>query len=385
MKRIIFCAQKRFPRGDAGSNRILYMAKAMSEFGFDVIVISTGMDNKQDFDGTFKEYKGIKYTNIKRLDGRIGKLNSFFNSGKNTVKIMKAINVNKDDTVIIYSSFASYIKPVWRFLKKNNVSTFFDVVERQQRFQFNRRILWHSYKEAFSCYHKSGNVIAISENIKKFFEEKGCYAPVLPVFTDKDDYKAVEKRKTDKTIFIYPGNPYKKDDMKTMISAFAALSEEEKKKTEFHITSTKENTMRKILGEDYESLMNAVKDCVFVHSWLEYDELITLYEKAQFLLLARPDNVVTRANFPSKVPELMVTGTIPMVTDVGDITKYLTHSKDSFIMDNPTTVDACKNAIIKSMELNDEEIKNMSINARKTAEEKFDYRNWTETVGKIFG
>ena len=41
-KRLFICADRNFPRGDAGSNRILFMAKALQEKGWNVIVISTG-------------------------------------------------------------------------------------------------------------------------------------------------------------------------------------------------------------------------------------------------------------------------------------------------------------------------------------------------------
>ena len=48
-KRLFICADRNFPRGDAGSNRILFMAKALQEKGWNVIVISTGKRNKQDY------------------------------------------------------------------------------------------------------------------------------------------------------------------------------------------------------------------------------------------------------------------------------------------------------------------------------------------------
>lgn len=51
-KRLFICADRNFPRGDAGSNRILFMAKALQEKGWNVIVISTGKRNKQDYNAT---------------------------------------------------------------------------------------------------------------------------------------------------------------------------------------------------------------------------------------------------------------------------------------------------------------------------------------------
>jgi len=386
MKRIIFCAQIKFPKGGAGTNRVLYLAKAMKAFGFDVTVVSPDLSGSKKNGDESMVYSGINCVYFRRFGGKFGKIFNFFGgSAKNTISALKKLNVSKDDTVVIYSSVFFYINALIRFLNRRKISTFIDVVEHHQEFQYDSSIVWFNYRNAFKISAKTGKVIAISKHINDYFEAKGCIAPILPVFTDKEDYEAVVKTKMDKTIFIYPGNAHKKDDMKTMISAFASLSDEQKKRVEFHVTSTKDDTMRKILGDDYEELTEKTKGCVFVHLWLKYDELIDLYKKAQFLLLARPDNIVTQANFPSKVPELTVTGIIPIISKVGDIVNYLTDGVDSIFMDNPTTVDVCRQAIIKAMELSDEEIRNMSLNARKTAEEKFDYRNWVETVGKIFG
>ena len=49
-KRVFICADRNFPRGDAGANRILFMAKALIEKGWHIIVISTGENNPQYYD-----------------------------------------------------------------------------------------------------------------------------------------------------------------------------------------------------------------------------------------------------------------------------------------------------------------------------------------------
>ena len=72
-KRLFICADRNFPRGDAGSNRILFMAKALQEKGWKVIVISTGKRNKQDYNKEKDEYMydGITYYNITFPDNKI--------------------------------------------------------------------------------------------------------------------------------------------------------------------------------------------------------------------------------------------------------------------------------------------------------------------------
>lgn len=75
-KRLFICADRNFPRGDAGSNRILFMAKALQEKGWKVIVISTGKRNKQDYNKEKDEYMydGITYYNITFPDNKIKRI-----------------------------------------------------------------------------------------------------------------------------------------------------------------------------------------------------------------------------------------------------------------------------------------------------------------------
>lgn len=52
---------------------------------------------------------------------------------------------------------------------------------------------------------------------------------------------------------------------------------------------------------------------------MKYGELIGLYQEMHFLLLARGVSQMTLANFPSKVPETMCFGIVPIVSEVGII------------------------------------------------------------------
>jgi glycosyltransferase involved in cell wall biosynthesis len=99
-----------------------------------------------------------------------------------------------------------------------------------------------------------------------------------------------------------------------------------------------------------------------------------------FLLIARENKRSTNANFPSKIPESMCYGVIPIVSKVGDYSNYyLTDGKDS-IMFNDCTADDCAKAISKAINLTFEERTKMSANSRKCAIEKFYYKNWADAL-----
>ena len=120
-------------------------------------------------------------------------------------------------------------------------------------------------------------------------------------------------------------------------------------------------------------------DTVCFHGWMEYDELIELYQSVDFLYMSRPDNLVTRANFPSKLPELMAYAVAPIGNRVGDYYEYLTDGVDSVLFDKNTPED-CVTAIRRVIAMSKEERQSMCQNARNTVCEKFDYKKWANKL-----
>ena len=151
----------------------------------------------------------------------------------------------------------------------------------------------------------------------------GCTTLRLPNMADPEEYGvALKVSKPSKIQFIYPGAKLNgcEDDIDLMLDAFNSLSEEEKAKVVFHITGTTEEQLKSKIKNP--SVLDELKDVVIVHSWMEYSDLIALYKQMDYLVLARFDNELTRANFPSKIPENMCYGIVPICSKVGDYTTY---------------------------------------------------------------
>lgn len=103
-----------------------------------------------------------------------------------------------------------------------------------------------------------------------------------------------------------------------------------------------------------------------------------------FLIIARKVDEMSLANFPSKVPEALCHGVIPIVSRVGDYTKYyLEDGVNSIIFDGYAAED-CLNAINRVLEMSNERIYELRCNARFTAEKRFDYHNWSDKISSQF-
>lgn len=391
-RRVIICTDRRFPRGDAGANRILFMAKALQETGWDVFVISIGRNEEKYYDksrGCYS-YEGVKYKNIDISSNRYFRMVQHnFLGGKYVVKMMKSLSIISDDIIMLYSNLYSFSSAVISFANSAKCKVACDIVEWHQSFQFSggeRGFRYKAYKKFFEeLVPKTKNVIAISECLDKHFSSVGCHTTVIPIYVDTDNRKPW-KREIDSNHLnlIYPGNPYRKDDLLSMLQAIEMLDDLEKEYVRFHLTGVNKSLLYSSISGN-ERLLDVLVDrgTVLIHSWMEYDELLKLYQKIDFALLARPVNKVTEANFPSKVPELMSTG-IPVITNrVGDIVQYLDDGEDAFLYDEPTAK-ACREAIQRAIRLDNNERVRMSQKAYENAETKFNYHLCSKELDRFF-
>lgn len=392
MKRIFICADRSFPRGDAGANRILYIAKALKKMNWDVLVVSIGKNEEKHLSSNKKYYvyEGIKYHNIKTSSQRIVRsIEHNFIDGIKVINKLKQYKIDKNDKVLIYSSSFKFTYSLLKFLNRINVKLACDVVEWHQPFQFKLGkydIRYILYRWCFDkLFPSSRNIISISNYLTTHFNNKGCNTITLPIYVDIKQRDNINHERDNNVLnLIYPGNPYRKDSLITMLKAINMLDKCEKKRIVLHLTGVSKSHLYKCIPNN-EQLLDDLIDSrnVVVHSWMEYDELIKLYNCIDFAFIARPINIVTKANFPSKIPELMEKGIPPITNKVGDIINYLSNEFDSILYDGED-LQNCANAIKKALNLSNEEIYTMHKNARNTAIDKFDYNQCSHHLDEFF-
>lgn len=168
-----------------------------------------------------------------------------------------------------------------------------------------------------------------------------------------------------------------KDALEEMLLSVVSILSENIDAFEFHIMGVAKEQILTIIGrETFERTSKAI----VIHQWMSYEELVELYQSVHYLLLARDDNQMTQSNFPSKIPECMCYGIVPIMSNVGDAPKYYLKNQINGIVFEGCTVAACKEAICEALALNWNTYKLLSESARKTAETLFDYRQWSDRV-----
>lgn len=381
--RVFVCADTEFPHKGATSNYIETLAKAFAVKSVDTYIVAVSREQRTSVD--WIEYGNICYKTIPYdVSGARKMLHARLSIGKEMWNCIYQKGIESGDAVVCYTSNFFLMRYMYVNAKKNNIKVINCVTEWHIAGQFKYGYLdifnfWYYCLAFYRGMGITGNVIVISRKLEEYFKGKGCRTFLMPPLIDCSETTADIEKPCDKIRFIYSGSFLNKDSMKVMLESFASLPDEMKDNVEFHITGY---TYEKLYEESTVSpeTWEAVKQVLVVHSWMEYNELIELYRQTDFLLIARETNRATLSNFPSKVPEMMAYGIIPVMTRVGDLPNlYLKNGTDSVLFEQ-CTVESCRTAIVQALRMNETERKQMRDNARKTVKDNFAYENRADAI-----
>lgn len=190
-------------------------------------------------------------------------------------------------------------------------------------------------------------IFPISDKIEEHFKEKGCVTFKLPIMCDSEEYSYIPKKK-ERYKIVLPANGKMKDALKEMLIAISEILSDDLEAFEFHITGVTREQIVEIIGDE---IFNKISKSFVIHSWMKYEELVKLYQNMHYLFLAREDNQMTQSNFPSKIPECMCYGIVPIMSNVGDAPKYYLKNQVNSIVFDGCTVSSCKQANKKNTSL----------------------------------
>ena len=386
IKRAIICGYVNFPRGSASANYIQYLSAALIDNGYEVIIISdinkSELEKKSFF---MKKYKEKLHLDPIELDSGTWKhfLEFNFMMGIIVQKKIEKYKLNSSDVLISYSSDPFLNHTLIKLSKKYKAKSCACIAEWFSYHEFHHYIVNIAFYRYWINFHyefpRFQYLFPISTYIEDYYKKKGCNTFCLPIMADAYEYEYEYKKPINSTRrkIIYPSNGMIKDSVKSIFKAFDSLTAEEINKIELHICGMKEEQIIALLSEKNK---NCIGKNIEVHKWMSYSELVELYKQMDFLLIPREANQMNRANFPSKVPETMCYGVIPVVSKVGDYTEYyLKNEENSFVFEGATPA-ACASALRRCVNCSDERLQKLSMKARAAAIEKFDYRNWNKKI-----
>lgn len=371
MKALIITSNK-YPRSGAASNYIQYFASMLKLCEYDVVV--AGVRNEKEIYN--EEDNNIKVLNVipQNNDFLRRILNKFFYKLLLT-RVIKKLSIGKEDLVVDYSYDPRIYETVLKLRTKKQFLFACCPTEWFSKDTFDGDFERYTYLNEV-LRPKCDLIFPISDMIEEHFKEKKCKTFKLPILCDSVEYKPVPKKK-EKYKIILPANGKMKDALKEMLIAISEVLVNDIDAFEFHITGVSIEKIKELIGEE---VFRQISDAVIIHSWMKYEELVALYQSVHYLILARESNQMTQSNFPSKIPECMCYGIVPIMSRVGDAPKYYLKDRINSIIFEGCTISSCKEAIYAAVMLDWSEYKLLSENARETAEKQFDYRQWSDKV-----
>lgn len=376
MRRVFFQSSANVPRGGAQANYIQYLALAIAKTEWQPILI-TGLNKEYIFSSNKFRYKGIEINPIiPSIDDSIKYRQKSTGYCEERKAALQKYYIDNDDIVITFEVGYNTIYNQMLIELKQSIGFKVIVVQLELwgREDFQDKEKYDIYRYVLDAlYPKYDAVLSISSYIDKYFLRKGMRVFRLPPMIDSSEYLLNVKSKEKYKFLIST----EKDSLDTMIMAFSKLKDEVLDKLELNLFNIKEETVKAILSE---SAIKRLSKYIIIHKWMKYDKMIELFQKMHFLVIARNVSQRTLANFPSKIPETMNYGIVPIVSEVGDYTQYyLQDGINSIFIRGDSVEEICK-SIRRATEMPIEEYRFFSEEARKLARETFDYHHWVAKV-----
>jgi glycosyltransferase involved in cell wall biosynthesis len=232
-----------------------------------------------------------------------------------------------------------------------------------------------------SLRHYADAVLVISSHLfnkLQAYTQKKLPVILLPVSVNMERLLSQnpEKKQQGPLNIFYGGSFAPKDGLDQLIKAFKSLKH------------TNRPAKLILSGRGRPEDMKIVLDEISNHPGIEYrgflstaDYFQTLQE-ADICCMTRNNSAFANAGFPFKLGEFLAAGKVVIASEVGDVKRYLTHLKNSFLI-QPGNAEAIAEALTECINRYDELSKSMGPAAREIAEIHFSAKKSSNRVKQV--
>lgn len=368
----------KYPSNDAPSIRNHLMAKLLLRAGHEVCIYSRGKS------GDNSVFDTVPFVSLRgEREDKAGLLVHYYIHFPRL--FLQAVRKERPDAIIVYNIPTFLLLRLIGMQKKFGFRLMHDCVEWYSKEQFEKltpmQLKLYYQRDVWMRYilPRRVGIIAISRYLERYFQSKDTPCAYLPSLCDCEALKVNKKTSADKVVIAYAGLPGKKDSFAEILQAIDMLDDAQKERIELHIIGATPEQVMKNAGAD-EAVMKRLRPILRVLPRMSHDEVMRYFEKVDFTVLIRPENIrYAQAGFPTKVPESLVTGTPVLCNLTSDLGDFLTDGYDAVILKDCTQETVCE-ALVRMIGMSYEDREKMYLNARKTAETKFDYRLFEKAV-----
>lgn len=361
-------------KSNATNNRFLSLSEGLSEKGvlFDLVFLSgfSSVNEKKIFEKK-GVYKGFKYvyllpflfTNffVRQFFYKIFPIKFLFNF------LEKKIDVNDYDFIWIGYDPKS-IQLGLRIMKKYKSAKFFH--ERSEFSWIGLSQFKRLHKKYLYTFLPKINFLAVMTlTLKEYYDKftaESCLTLHLPMTVDFSRFQDSSNFSNKKYIAYCGTMNNKKDGVDILIKSFINIANDYPELNLFIAGPLKPEKdyleLKKIVEE------NNIEQRVNFLGEMSKEQIPNFLLGAKILAMARPRSKQAEGGFPTKLGEYLASGNPVCVTNVGEITNYLTNNKSAYISE-PDSVLSFQSILLRA--LNDVDSQKVGISGRNIALKRF--------------
>lgn len=373
-KKLLVITDCSFPNS-ALASRVMSFIYLFNSLDFNIHVLLTKLDEKH-FDKKYFETNNITYQNVK--SSRSERLQSMLGN-ENIKSALNNYLTNNPTDYVFMTSMGVDFKKVFDICKKHNVKVILEQCEWYDVSSFRYQYIDPRYIKFINNfkynYKKVNGVISISRLLNKYYKENNVNTIIIPSIFDVKNSEYNTDVDLEKIKLVYSGSTgISKECLKPILKV---MNSSDKYKNSFilDIYGINENDVLNNIDNQKELLNDNIK----IHGKVDYNELKNALLNSNYQIFIKPERRSSNAQFPTKLAESMMYG-LPVITnDTGDIGLYLNNEENGYLC-NPDNIE---DVFDKILQLDENTYKSQRINARKTAENNFDYRNYIEKMKEL--
>lgn len=330
-----------FPEGLAASARIISYMKGLHQHGAktDVFIYRpTDLYTNPSSYPAHGTYEGInyKYPNTRvyskyKICRFIGR---YYYWGVTCYNIWKENKADKIDFLLISNDFLNVLFLFTLWAKILGIKPVFITDEYPEPIRVHLKKDIPNWKKRFYNFilKYEDSFIFMTEKLNVFFNRK-LNKPyhILPTITDTSRFNVDADSNVQKKYMCYMGNmELSKDNVDNIIRAFSVIANKYPD-IDFYLYGAPS-------PKDYNIIVSVIEECnlsdrVFIKGRVSSLEVPVILKSAYLLVSSQPNSKRAEGGFPTKLGEYMATGVPAILTDVGEITKYVQDGVHVYIVE----------------------------------------------------
>lgn len=364
-----------FNRKTASTERIINNCKAIQAFdNFKINII--GYSDIPHF-----IVDELPIFNVKRGIHKASKLFYYLLRPFYIIRLLNKTN-KEHDIIIYYGTSTRFLLPLLVYCKINKIKLIADIVEwyDYSHLPFGKYgpIAFENYLCLTKLAPKCDGVIAISSYLEKYFLNKCMQTIRVPVLVDtkreNEGLTIIPKFDQNFLNLIYAGFPGKKDLVANIIEAVEQLNCDGKM-VKLHLLGLTKPQVQELIH-------NNISDAIICYGRISQNDVPKYLKLADFSILLRPDKRYAHAGFPTKFVESLNAGLPVIANYTSDLPLYLIDGYNGFVVED-FSINALISKIKSILSLEKNKFSQLKVNAYRTVVENFDYRIYTDKLGKF--